>query len=125
MLSKIIVRDPKKRMSLEMIRKDPWYNQSFESAGAPKKYTSVTVTEEQLANAVSHATMTVETAESDDAGGAPTYVCDLSTDGVLLTVLLIFYSRQIECTRLGQLSWGSCSGQSVQAMEVRLCMRLF
>ena len=62
LLSKILVKDPAERITLEMIQKTVWYNKGFEAA-APMKYVPITVTEEQIADAMSKAKIT----EVDDA----------------------------------------------------------
>ena len=76
-----MVKNPKERITLEAIQKTAWYNKGFESE-APRKYTPITVTQDQLAGAVLATEVVVEMhdapAASADAAapsGAPTYVC--------------------------------------------------
>ena len=80
LLGKMLVTDPKERIKLEDVQKNAWYNKGFESE-APRKYTPITVTEDQLAGAVSPAEMVVEMDDAPAAStaaaassAAPTYV---------------------------------------------------
>jgi 5'-AMP-activated protein kinase catalytic alpha subunit len=54
LLSQILVKNPKDRITLESIQNNAWFNKGFESE-APSKHTPITVTEEQLCNAVTSA----------------------------------------------------------------------
>ena len=73
LLSKIMAKDPKERITLEDIQKTAWYKKGFETE-APKKYTPITVTQQQLAGAVSTAEMVVEMHSAPAPSGVPTYV---------------------------------------------------
>merc|ERR1719305_1895858 len=54
LLSQILVQNPKDRITLERIQNNAWFNKGFESE-APSKHMPITVTEEQLCNAVTSA----------------------------------------------------------------------
>ena len=75
LLSKMLVTDPKIRISLEEVQKNAWFNKGFE-ASAPITYAPITVTKKQLASAVSTVKL-IAAAGADAVGppGAPTYVC--------------------------------------------------
>ena len=74
LLGKMLVTDPKVRITLTDVQKTAWYNKGFE-AEAPKRYTPITVTQKQLASAVSTVQMTAPaSAEAPTPSGAPTYV---------------------------------------------------
>jgi len=72
LLGKMLVTDPKVRITLEDVQKNPWYNKGFEME-APKRYTPITVTQKQLATAVSTVQMTAPaSADAAAPSGAPT-----------------------------------------------------
>ena len=73
LLSQILAKTPEKRITVEDVQKNAWYNKGFESE-APRKYRAITVTNDQVAGAVSTAKLTAEIAGADAAApsGAPT-----------------------------------------------------